>query len=181
MEGVYILKDIMIDIETTGVWADKHAIIQLAAVPFDIKNQEIGESFSECLQIPSDRDWMPETEAWWNRTNPYRLEEILSNGRPHLQVLLEFDEYIRSFGKGVRFWSHHTIDWEMIQHYFRSYDIVSPFHYGSFRDVDSYLEALEPNNIGKWKPITNPNDEHDALFDCELQIAWLFNTINKGT
>ena len=86
---------------------------------------------------------------------------------------------MESFGKGVRFWSHHTIDWEMIEHYFRSYEIKSPFTYNSFRDLDSYLEALVPNNIGKYKPKVNPSDEHDALFDCRHQINWLFNTINK--
>ncbi len=181
MEGLYILINLMIDIETTGVYADKHAIIQLAAVPFDIKTQEIGESFCRCLDIPFDREWMPETADWWKKTNPYRLEEILSKGELHLDVFFDFKEYVESFGKGVRFWSHHTVDWEMIEHYFRSYKIGSPFTYRSFIELDSYLEALIPNNIGKYKPVINPNDQHDALFDCQHQINWLFNTINKGT
>jgi DNA polymerase III epsilon subunit-like protein len=181
LEGVHTLIDLMIDIETTGVHADKHAIIPLACIPFDLDKREKGESFCECLQIPSDREWMESTRDWWEKTNAYRLEEILSNGRPHLQVLLEFDEYVRSFGKNVRFWSHHSIDWEMVEHYFRSYDIVSPFTYRSFVEMDSYLLALEPDNIGKYKPVININDQHDALFDCDHQINWLFNTLDKGS
>ena len=171
----------MIDIQTTGVYADKHAIIKLAAIPFDIDKREIGESFCKCLTIPCDRQWMDETYDWWQKTNPYRLEEILSNSKYYLDVLQEFNEYVRTFDKGIKFWSHHTIDWEMIEHYFRSYGITSPFTYRSFIDLDSYLEALAPNEIGKYKPLANPSDEHNALFDCQLQIDWLFNTLdNKG-
>lgn len=169
----------MIDIESTGVHGDKHAIIQLAAVPFDLELREVGESFCKCLKIPLDREWMPETKLWWNQTNPYRLEEILSKGEDHLTVLNEFKEYVETFDKDIRFWSHHTIDWEMLEHYFRSYEIRSPFNYRSFIDLDSYLEALVPNRISKYKPRVNPNDEHDALFDCRLQIAWLFRTLDK--
>ena len=171
--------DLMIDIESTGVYADIHAIIQLAAVPFDIGKREKGESFCECLTIPKDRRWMHSTKVWWNQTNPYRLEEILSNGKDYVEVMGLFDEYVKSLGKDVRFWSHHTIDWEMIEHYFRAYGFDSPFTYRSFVELDSYLLALEPNNIGKYKPIINSNDAHDALFDCEHQIDWLFNTLDK--
>lgn len=172
-------QDVMIDIESSGLYAEEHAIIQIGAVPFDRATRELGEPFNECLSIPEDRKWMPHTEKWWNETNPYRLEEIISKGKYHRKILLYFKEYIESFDGEVRFWSHHTLDWEMIQNYYRSYNIKSPFCYSSFIDLDSYLEALVPNDIGKFRPVVNPNDEHDALFDCEYQINWLFNTLDK--
>lgn len=171
--------NIMIDIESTGLDANNNAMIQLGAVAFDIEKREIGESFCECLSIPVDRHWDRETHQWWYDTNKEMLAKILDNGRKHTKVLEEFKEYVESFGEDVLFWSNHTIDWEFVNSYYKREHIENPFGYASFRDVSSYLEAFVPGNVKKYSPLADKKLEHDALYDCLLQIDWIFNTVDK--
>lgn len=175
------MTNIMIDIESTGLDANENAMIQLAAVPFDVEKREIGEFFCECLTPPIDRKWDIETFSWWQSANPYMLTGILKDGRIHTEVLEEFKEYIESFGEDVLFWSNHTIDWEFVNSYYKGYHIENPFGYASFRDVSSYLEAFVPGDVKKYYPSTDKKLEHDALYDCKMQIEWIFNTVKWST
>lgn len=176
--------NLMIDIETTGVYDDEHAIIQIGAIPFDLKILAKGQqAFKMSLTMPSDREWMPSTKEWWSETNPKVLEGIISESVNFIVVLEQFKNYVNSFDDDVLFWSLHPFDWGFIQNYFRSYGIQSPFKYYCFRDIESYISALVgEENVRNFKPTANPEFEHDALYDCMLQVDWIFNAIkNKGS
>lgn len=170
----------MVDIETTGLYPEYHGIIQIGALEFDLERQTTGKSFCKCLSLPQDKKWMADTYRWWNLTNPSKLAEIEAKAEDYKEVLYDFRKFVFSLDKTVKFWSHHPFDWEMLENYFRTYFINSPFDYSSFRDLDSYIEALVGEDIKKYKPIAEPKQEHDALYDCKLQVAWLFNSINKN-
>ena len=175
--------NLMVDIETTGVNGHKNAILQIGAVPFDLGILGIGQNgFKMSLTMPSDRTWMDSTKKWWEETNPTVLKKIQSEAINFAVVLAKFKKYVESFNGDVLFWSNHPFDWLFIEDYFEEYGIKSPFKYDSFRDVDSYIAALVGEaNLFKYKPEADKVQEHDALYDCLLQVDWLFNSIkNKG-
>lgn len=134
------------------------------------------------MTVPSDRKWNEETIKWWQEANPNVLTDIQKDAINFIIVLTKFKEYVASFNDYVNFWSNHPFDWEFIQHYYRSYGIRSPFDYNTFRDLDTYIVGLVgEENLKTFKPKPDKNKEHDALYDCILQIDWLFESIrNKG-
>ena len=173
----------MVDIETTGLDPNKNAIIQIGALPFDLNIMAKGsKAFKMSLTIPSDREWMPSTKEWWLKTNPDLLKDITSKSENFIVVMSRFREYVKSFNDEIRFWSNHPFDWNFLNNYFVSYGVPRPYKYDAFRDLDTYIVAIVgENNIKKYKPIPKEELEHDALYDCMLQIDWLFESIkNKG-
>lgn len=173
----------MVDIETTGLDPNKNAIIQIGAIAFDLNNRfKSKDGFNMCLTIPSDREWNIQTAQWWNETNPNVLYKINKNATNFMHVLLAFKSYVESFDDDILFWSNHPFDWGFLNNYFVSYGIKRPYKYDSFRDVDTYIVAMVgEKNIKKYKPVADKAQEHDALYDCMLQIEWLIESIkNKG-
>ena len=167
----------MVDIETTGLDPTKHAIIQIGAIPFNSGGKRL-PVFNRCLTIPQYRKWDKETKEWWGKTNPNVLKRIENNADDYLQVLLQFRDYVNSFKCDIKFWSNHPFDWNFLNNYFKTYNVRRPYKYDAFRDVDTYIVAMVgEENIKAYKPIANKEKEHDALYDCELQIQWMLNSI----
>ena len=176
--------NLMVDIETTGLDPNENAIIQLAAVPFDLNILARGtQAFKMAMTIPSDRKWNENTKQWWEETNPNVLGEISKDAIHFIEVLNKFKEYVDKFeDEEIRFWSNHPFDWNFLNSYFSSYGVKRPFKYYAFRDLDTYIVALVgESNIKTYKPEADVRFEHDALYDCILQVDWLFESIrNKG-
>ena len=74
--------DIMVDLETTGTSPDETAIIQIAAVRFNLQTGEVDPNvFDMCLSIPPRRYWDEGTRAWWSKM-PDVLMDIWQRQRP---------------------------------------------------------------------------------------------------
>ena len=121
------------------------------------------------------------TKNWWLDTNPKGLNKILKTAEDYRKVLVQYSEYVFNYTENndILFWSNHTIDWELLNSYFRSYGVKNPFPYWAFRDVCSYLEAYVPGKTNKYRPAPDEDLAHDALYDCEIQIDWMFETIRR--
>lgn len=171
---------IMVDIETTGLRPDRHAIIQIAAVPFSVDRQEISESyFDMCLRIPSTRGWQETTRDWWHGTNLPLLKEILGRAQPAQHVMQCFRNFLSELAPKTRFWGKRSFDWQFIESYFHDTEVGNPLSYKNAIEVESFMQGLAfPNPM----PNVRPEFEgipHHAYWDTKHQIRTLFAIINE--
>lgn len=184
------MKDLMIDIETMGNGSNA-AMIQLAGVYFDITTGETGGEFNMCLDLNDVIDHGfetdPDTEKWWSEQNQDVLKNILDNGKPVKEVMIEFSKFMSD---AKRVWSHATFDFVIVQHYLRRFKLKGMPYKGSM-DIRT-LCYLSNINLDKydWSQKT-----HDALDDCKFQIkyccdaykiiseskekAWMYDEVSK--
>lgn len=167
--------DVMTDIETTGLNVGSNAIIQIAAVRFNLEKRTIcHDFFNKCLLIPPTRYWDEQTRTWWLKDKREILQSILDRGEEPQSVL---EEFYRWSGSGSRFWGKPThFDFAFLQNYFNSYGWPMPYHYRHANDMNTFIRA-------RYWPDAPPSFEmdikfegpaHDALFDVLHQIKVLF-------
>ena len=122
------MEEMMVDIETTGLHPNRNAMIQLAAVKFDLKENKIGGVFNQCLTIPPNRSWDEGTREWWLRDKREILQRILREGRYYRDVLKEFIEFCSD--GSYRFWSKPlSFDYPFVQSYCHDYEVAMPFKF----------------------------------------------------
>ncbi len=174
------LTDLMVDIETTGTNPYHTGMIQLAALPFNLKTGAVGQPFNRCLELPANRFWDEGTRRWWGQQKPEILRGILAAAEEPSLVIREFWEFVCRHGQ-LRFWSRGTFDFWFIQSYMDQYGMPMPFRFNEARDLRSYQAGLfrqdgkEPDL--SW--VTPPaGDKHNALFDCVYQLKQLFSAQN---
>ena len=70
--------DVMVDLETTGTSPDETAMIQLAAVKFNLAEGTVDSTdmFNRCLSIPPKRFWDEGTRQWWGQQKREILLDI---------------------------------------------------------------------------------------------------------
>lgn len=175
------MPDIMVDLETTGVDAGDCAIIQIAAVKFNLETGEVGDMFDQALSIPAGRYWEEQCRDWWLKDKREVLMSIFKRMRDPMTVLQEFQQWVMagwdSTMEPVRFWSKPThFDFTFLQGYFKQFDIINPFHYRHANDMNSFIRARYfPELAPNWEldlPFEGP--QHQALFDALHQIKVLF-------
>ena len=166
--------DMMVDIETTGTMPDRHAIIQIAAVKFNLAEQTISpQMFKASLDMPEKREWDPQTKLWWGKQKRSVFDAIVAECRPWQQVMEEFLEYAGPAGD-YRFWSKPThFDYVFISSYFKDADLPQMFSYRDANDMNSYIRGLYQGDPVPEIPYLEI-DAHDALNDCIIQIDQLF-------
>ena len=176
--------DIMVDIETTGVLPDRNAMIQLAAVKFNLEKGTVcPHFFNRCLEIPTYRHWDESTRQWWVK-NQAVLKEILSKQEDHQLVLSDFYQFaVQRVGKPLRFWSRGSFDYMFVSSYFHDARLPNPFDFRTATDIRGYLRGLHyPNQVPEF-PIERSGSAHDALSDTLFQLKDLLahhDYINKG-
>lgn len=173
--------DIMVDIETTGTDPSRTAMIQLAAVRFNIREGTIDTSsfFKRSLAIPFGRFWDEGTRGWWNRM-PTLRDEILNAAEPPAKVMNDFQQWVVkgfSANEPYRFWAKpQSFDWPFVASYFQQFEVHNPFDFREAIDMRSYLRMA----LGTWdlrevvafeKSIPFQGKEHDGLYDALHQIA----------
>jgi len=174
--------DIMVDIETTGTDPDNNAMIQLAAVKFNLMTREVSsDTFDKALTFAPQRFWDESTRQWWSKM-PEVYKSIVERSENPLYVLQDFSKWVNSdqpvdeTGEGYRFWAKPTtFDWSFISSYYRQYGLPMPFHYRYARDLNSYMAGLKSNPQHPNIEIPFTGDEHNALWDCFHQIEQLFH------
>lgn len=169
--------DVMVDEETTGTIAGKHAMIQLAAVKFNYETGEIGPEFDRCLLIPETRifDERCKREFWAKRVPV--LQSIVDRMENPLTVLQDYIKFVThaTGGGPVRFWSRGGFDWSFLESYMDEFGLTIPHRYNDVRELRTWIAARhgtlhEPNQDF----ITHDGPAHDGLVDCHRQIKCLF-------
>lgn len=154
--------DVMVDLETTGTSPDETAIIQIAAVRFNLQTGEVDPNvFDMCLSIPPGRYWDEGTRLWWSKM-PDVLQDIWKRQRPPELVIRAFADWVNAGNPNrddLHFWSKPiSFDWAFLQSYFRQFQVGNPFHYRYAQDMNTFVRA-------RYYPEVAPNLEKELIFD----------------
>lgn len=177
-----VMQDLMVDIETTGTNPDRHAIVQLSAVKFSLKEGLIDASdmFDRCLVMPTWRSWEEDTRSWWQRQKADVFPNLVSRMEEPKLVMEDFVKWLGPV-EFYRFWAKPTtFDFMFVQSYMKDFDIPDRFNFREATDMNSFLR-------GKYFPekipdiyIPHAGDVHNALFDVINQIQVLFQHVHGG-
>jgi len=168
--------NIMVDIETTGTNPNHTAIIQIAAVKFDLETRSLDMNmFNQCLGVPANRYWQEETRDWWATQDEHILEGIWRRMRDPRTVIQEFGAWC---GTNVTLWAKPiSFEYPFLESYFAEYGIAKPFAYWDCKDLRSITWALGQPNLDRELPFSG--DAHNALHDVLHQIVTLFTALDN--
>jgi len=166
----------MVDIETTGLFPDRSAMIQLAAVRFDLETKEVDTRFFyRALKMPPWRFWQESTWDWWS-DKPEILTDIVSRMEDPAVVMQDFFNWsVAQDGPAPRFWSKPlSFDFPFVSSYFRDFGLSMPYNYSQAMDMRSFMRGrLGLKQFKEPKPEFVGN-AHNALSDTIHQIKVLF-------
>lgn len=173
----------MVDIETTHIRADYGAVIQIAAVKFDIDTQQVSDQvFDRCLRIPPDRFWSEGTRNWWFHPERQQLlRSIISRGEDPATVMQDFARFcVVDDGRQPRFWGKPShFDYPYIDSYFTKYGIHNPFSYREVMDMNSYLRGIYAPDPVPEVDMEFRGEAHNALHDAIHQLRILFHHVTR--
>lgn len=167
--------DVMVDIETTSTTPDRGAILQIAAVKFNLKEGTVSDNmFDRSLIMPAHRHWDEGTRKWWGEQKEGVLNQILFRAEDWRKVMADFLEWAAPAGH-LRFWSKPShFDFMFVSSYFKDADLPNPFSYRDATDMNSFLRGKYfPNKLPELF-IEFDGDEHNALNDTLYQLKVLF-------
>lgn len=168
------MEEMMVDIETTGTFPNRNAIIQIAAVKFCLKTNQIGGMFNASLSIPPTRHWDEGTREWWLKDKRETLKQILFNGRPARDVLREFYDFAAD--NSYRFWAKPvSFDFPFVSSYFHDFELSCPFDFRAAVDLRSWARGrFEVSGVESFDTANLPFEgtEHNALFDTLHQVKY---------
>lgn len=177
----------MVDVETTGLSHDRAAMLQIAAVRFNLQTREIDNSsmFCRSLTMPPNRFWDEDTRGWWQSQRAEVFETVVANAQPPEEVLEDFVSWASGDLLDPRdrfFWANNaSFDWGFVQSYLRDYGLPNPFAFRNVRDIRTFLEGHHfPNKVPD-VAVVKGDMAHNALHDCIYQIAWLFKALDAET
>lgn len=170
--------DVMVDVETTGLNYENTAVIQVAAVKFNLKERAVDSSsmFNRCLSIPPRRYWDEGTRHWWSEQKREVLQDIYSRMEDPKTVMEEFATWAGySPSEPLRFWAKPAhFDYSFISSYFSQFEIPNPFHYRYVTDLNSYIRGLAKDPTVESFRVDFDGDAHNALYDVIHQIKTAF-------
>ena len=169
---------VMVDIETTGLQPDRHAIIQITAIRFDPYEFAIDHNwFNECLMMPSTRSWDEGTRQWWS-TKREVFQSIQARMQPAPDVMKRFHDWVG--GQSLYFWAKPlSFDFPFIQSYFHEFGPQQCFQHWKGRDLRSFVAGMaHPQLPTVENEVEFEGPQHDALFDTIHQIKILFHSLN---
>jgi len=173
--------DVMVDIETTGTQPNRSAMIQLAAVKFNLAERTVSKNFfNRSLAIPAWRTWDEDTRNWWS-TKPEVYSSIMAKAEKPAIVMHDFADWAIQPGEPLRFWAKPTtFDFMFVSSYLKDFGEPVPFSYRDANDLNSYLRGLyAPNDIDRSDEPALEGTAHDAIFDSLYQIKVLFHHADK--
>ena len=175
--------DVMIDVETTGTDSSHSAMIQLAAVKFNLAERKIdtGSMFNRCLRIPPNRFWSEDTRQWWGQQKRSVLDGIYANMEDPHTVMTDFATWSGySPEQPLRFWAKPTsFDFNFVASYFNQYEIMNPYHFRFATDMNSFIRGMaRDSSVPTFKNDEFVGDAHNALHDVINQIDTLFKAVD---
>ena len=177
-----VFRDCMVDIETTGLTPDRSAMIQIAAVRFDLQSRQVSsEFFYRSLAIPPWRYWDDSTWNWWNNDKADVLRGIIARMEDPKVVISDFSEWVAPGGApGPRFWSKPShFDFQFISSYCRDYGVQMPFNFRKAMDLRSFQTGMAYPESGDDIQVPFVGTVHDALHDALHQIKMLFAFVDQ--
>jgi DNA polymerase III alpha subunit (gram-positive type) len=168
------MRDVMVDLETTGVSPDVNAIIQIAAVRFNYETLEVGPAFCASLDIAPGRFWDEDTRTWWMGHHEV-YAEIVSQAREARTVWGEFADWCRQMdgGEPQRLWAKPVhFEYPFLQSYGRMFQNPLPFHYRNAVDLNSFTRGLmkDPKADSLDRDVPFVGNAHNAIDDVLHQI-----------
>ncbi len=173
----------MIDLETTGLRPDRNAILQLAAMAFDMDTGEVFKPhFDRCMTVPTWRHWCEDTRSWWLKQPQDILRGILSRGEDARLVMEEFVIWASKLDSPLFFWAKNaSFDYQFVASYLADFRLPNPFHYRDVRDMKSFAWARTfPEPVPTIDEIKSAA-AHNAVVDCLTQIDWLLKAYKATT
>lgn len=175
MSNIY--QDVMVDIETTGTQPNRSAMIQLAAVKFNLEDFTVSPNFfNRSLSIPAWRYWDEDTREWWSKM-PDVFSSIMQKAEDPAIVMRDFADWsIQINGPPLRFWAKPTtFDFMFVTSYLKDFKQPIPFDFREATDMNSYLRGrYAPNPIDRSDEPKMSGTAHDAIHDSLHQIKVLF-------
>lgn len=174
--------DVMIDIETTGTDPSHAAIIQIAAVKFDLQRHEVcPDFFCVSLTVPNNKFWEQGTLDFWGR-NREVYNSIMRNALPPKDVMESLsnwclpvnNEYIHLWASPI------TFEYPMLQAYFQTFNVMNPFHYRRTYDMWSYICGLYNTTTPPKFDIQFEGKPHNAIDDVLHQLRVLFHAQSEA-
>jgi hypothetical protein len=172
--------DVMVDLETTGTDPAHAAIIQIAAVRFDLETKDIDVNtmFDRTMWMAPGRFWSEDTREWWGRQKAGVLSNIQERSENPADVVRDFFAWAQeiSFLAPVRLWAKPTsFEFPFLQSYFQQFGYPMPFSFREAKDVNTYIFAKghQPHKFAKG--IEFQGDCHNALHDVLHQIKLVLN------
>lgn len=165
--------DIMIDIETCGTGVDA-CILTIAAQCFDPlqRTTEYSDRFYYARVDPDsqpDRNISQGTIDWW-ATQPKEAQEEAFSPENRIPLKQALEELHRLTWHCKRTWANGpTFDMNILEHAYKSYNIVLPWQYYNVRDART-VYSLCPG-LNKYPA------SHHALEDTRRQIDLLWDTL----
>lgn len=173
-----IFNDVMVDIETTGTQPNRSAMIQLAAVKFNLSDYTVSPHyFNRSLTMPAWRHWDEDTRTWWS-DKPDTFSSIMAKAEDPAIVMRDFVDWsFQPNGPQLRFWAKPTtFDFMFVSSYLKDFKQPIPFDFREATDVNSYLRGLyAPNPIDRSDEPKLVGVAHDAIYDSLHQIKVLFH------
>lgn len=171
--------DIMIDVETTGTRPEHSAVIQIAAVRFNLQEGTVDASdmFDRCLAVAPNRYWDEDTRQWWQGKNLKVYHQICARMEDPTIVMRAFRDWsvAKKVDEPLRFWAKPTsFDYALMQSYFRQFDLHNPYHFRYARDMNSYMAGLAGRPEHRQLDVEFAGSQHNALHDVLHQIKTLF-------
>lgn len=177
--------DVMIDIETLGRTPGV-AIIQIAAVPFNINTGEVSSntfkmSIGKGAQIKAGYKWDVNTIKWWKKENPKLFDELSNSSNHYVKVAVEFQKWFRSLpdNQNIRVWGNsNRFDLGIIEGWYTKsigYKFQPFWNTWLERDVRT-LAMLDPKIKSETK---FEGTKHNAIDDCKHQIKYCRAIVRK--
>jgi len=171
--------ELMIDIETLATTVDAH-IVQIAAVPFDIDTDQIGDDRSRFNRFVRSKGQEArrislDTVTWWMDQDPEARQRVF---RPRYvfglpEVLREFRAYYVALGHPVIWSNGPEFDSAILKHAYEQLGLPCPWHHRKVRDLRTAKDLL-PAALDRERD--SGAVFHDAEVDCVEQIkdlAWI--------
>lgn len=195
--------DLMLDLGTLSV-EDNAAITQIGLVQFDRTFEDrttivrINDSISLSSSVSAGLHVCPETIKWWVNQDKKVIEKVLVRSllakqtvelRTSLLAIARLVQELRIDYNEVVLWTWPAMsDITWLKNAFKACEISWPFKYHETRCVKPLSEAYYLKTGGRiqfredYDTTSIEGDQHDAVYDCRVQIARLesFNNWMKG-
>lgn len=176
--------NIMIDLETLSTNTNA-AIISIAAVEFNKKNGEIGDTFKTYVNAD---DWCKngrhvdgETVLWWMEKDKELVGQYGRKEAPTLHEALKrlrkfYEEHSADGENAAVVWGNgSTMDITILQSAYEHFGEKTPWAYWAVNDVRTIV-SLNPSIK---QGMAFNGSKHDPQDDCLYQIAYLVETLNS--
>lgn len=176
--------DVMLDLEALSTKRNG-AIIQVAAVPFDITGNQEGKDYVEfdylitpksCVEAGLEVD--SDTLKWWFAQDENIQDQVIGgairNGMSLHYVLIELTSFLKLLetkAEKVFVWGYPaTSDLTWIQSCFEAAKLPNPIAYNRTRCLGTMADIYWEKTGKKLSEVVTRKITHNALDDCRMQI-----------